>query len=86
MINLCQTSKANNVSLLNTVNVKVFPNEQVYSIFYARKKKKKEKEKERKTNISQCFNIKAEYSRFCTIFLSINPSTKLIIVMGKQAM
>ena len=46
MINLCQTSKANNVSLLNTVNVKVFPNEQVYSIFYARKKKK---EKERKT-------------------------------------
>lgn len=83
MINLCQTSKANNVSLLNTVNVKVFPNEQVYSIFYARKKKRKRK-KDR--NISQCFNIKAEYSRFCTIFLSINPSTKLIIVMGKQAM
>ena len=85
MINLCQTSKANNVSLLNTVNVKVFPNEQVYSIFYARKKKK-EKERKKDRNISQCFNIKAEYSRFCTIFLSINPSTKLIIVMGKQAM
>ena len=85
MINLCQTSKANNVSLLNTVNVKVFPNEQVNSIFYARKKKK-EKERKKDRNISQCFNIKAEYSRFCTIFLSINPSTKLIIVMGKQAM
>ena len=51
MINLCQTSKANNVSLLNTVNVKVFPNEQVYSIFYARKKKEKERKTETFLNV-----------------------------------
>ena len=54
--------------------------------FTPEKKKKKKKERKKDRNISQCFNIKAEYSRFCTIFLSINPSTKLIIVMGKQAM
>ena len=55
-------------------------------ILYFTPEKKKEKERKKDRNISQCFNIKAEYSRFCTIFLSINPSTKLIIVMGKQAM
>ena len=55
-------------------------------ILYFTPEKKKEKERKKDRNISQCFNIKAEYSRFCTIFLSINPSTKSIIVMGKQAM
>ena len=55
-------------------------------ILYFTPEKKKEKERKKDRNISQCFNIKTEYSRFCTIFLSINPSTKLIIVMGKQAM
>ena len=57
-----------------------------YILYFTPEKKKKEKERKKDRNISQCFNIKAEYSRFCTIFLSINPSTKLIIVMGKQAM
>ena len=55
-----------------------------YILYFTPEKKKEERKKDR--NISQCFNIKAEYSRFCTIFLSINPSTKSIIVMGKQAM
>ena len=55
-----------------------------YILYFTPEKKKEERKKDR--NISQCFNIKAEYSRFCTIFLSINPSTKLIIAMGKQAM
>ena len=55
-----------------------------YILYFTPEKKKRKRKKDR--NISQCFNIKAEYSRFCTIFLSINPSTKLIIVMGKQAM